>query len=63
MMNVGDFVVILAPFGDETTPHEITAVQAINAAGEIATEGQPVDFYQYEIQGTYYAEQYVRAAE
>ncbi len=62
MFEIGDSVVILAPFGDESTPFVITDVQAINASGEIAAEGQPVEFYQYEIEGTYYAYQYVRAA-
>jgi len=53
-------VVILQPFGDGKTVFQITAVQGINSNGEISeTE---IEYYQYEIDGTFYAEQYIGQA-
>lgn len=56
---LGDKVKILAPFGDAETLHEITAVQGVNAAGEISDVD--VDYYQYEIEGVYYAQHFLEA--
>jgi hypothetical protein len=60
MFEIGDSVVILAPFGDESTPFVITARQGVNESGEL-DDVSPVAF-QYEIDGVYYAEKHLRAA-
>jgi len=54
---LGQKVKILAPFGDGKTLHEITAVQGVGADGEIVTSGAA--YYQYEIEGAYYAEKFL----
>jgi hypothetical protein len=56
---LGTKVVILEPFGDGQTLFEITSIQGVNANGEI-TESDAV-YYQYEVNGVYYAHQYIKA--
>lgn len=57
---LNDTVVILEPFGDNETVYSITGIMPINVHGEEALEMQTVDYYQYEVNGAYYAEQYLR---
>jgi hypothetical protein len=52
-------VVILEPFGDGVEEFEITAIQGVGENGEI-TESDAV-YYQYEVNGVYYAQQYIKA--
>lgn len=54
---LGQKVKILAPFGDGKALHEITAVQGVNAAGEISDSD--VVTYQYEVNGAFYAQEFV----
>ena len=56
---LGDKVIILEPFGDGVEEFEITATQGVGANGEI-TESDAV-YYQYEINGVYYAHKYLKA--
>ncbi len=59
---LGAKVTIIAPFGDGETVYVITAVMAVNEHGQPALEGDPVAFYQYEIDGSFYAEQFLKEA-
>ena len=56
---LGQMVKILPPFGDGQTMHAITAMQGVNAAGEI-TEQDAIT-HQYEVNGTYYAHEFLEA--
>lgn len=45
MLEVGQLVRVLPPFGDGQTPHVVIVVQHVNAAGEIVAE--PAEAVQY----------------
>lgn len=50
-------VVVIAPFGDGLTEYEVQSTQRYDEHGEIVEDGQ---FRQFEIDGTFYSESYVR---
>jgi len=58
MRSIGELITILPPFGDGETAYEITNIMAINDNGE-EDDGSNVAYYQYEINGCYYAEQFI----
>lgn len=56
---LGQQVVILEPFGDGLTRHTISAIMAINANGEQALEQEEIAYYQYEVEGCFYASHFL----
>ena len=57
--SVGDTVVILEPFGDGQTPFQIAAIQGVDSAGQIVEAGSPAAAYQYQVEGSYFAQHFL----
>jgi hypothetical protein len=55
---LGDKVSILHPFGDEKTIYEISSIQGIGFDGEVSND--KIDYYQYEIEGVFYADKFLK---